>query len=542
MITKRFTMLLGTNKAFFCLAAFIGVIYCAVSVIVPAVSGDVVNAALDDIFSSGRLLFTYLMLSLGQILLAAADSWLGDTFKLRQKRVMRTASAETFMRRSDAGKDEISGFTSFLNNDIPSIVEQYFYAVIDAVKCISLIAFSALTLFRIDWVFAITIVGISVLIVVVPQAMRKRSGRVREKYSHELADYNTTLQSLLNGLKVLHAYGYRARANKRLEEKNSNVASGEAALVRRRTAIYTSTAVLQTANTVLILVVGVAFIAAGRIDVGGLLAVIQITELLGSPVEVLSHLQHGRIESAPLLKRYEELISEKQHIAANGFKPPVRNIEVKNLSYEVDGIEILHNVSVTFNAGGKYLLTGPSGSGKSTLLRLIAGIGDLSFSGYITCNGEEAANIPRNLYYKSICPVFQEPYLFHEDLEENILMGRNIPKERYYEIVEKLNLKYLLERYREEKITPEIVETLSGGERQRIALARAMVGSPEVYLLDEVTSSLDRENSEIVENALLRENAMVIHVCHKPDPRLAADYSVRYTLLEGKLVLSPPTM
>ena len=176
------------------------------------------------------------------------------------------------------------------------------------------------------------------------------------------------------------------------------------------------------------------------------------------------------------------------------------------------------------------------------MLRLIAGIGDLSFSGNITCNGEEAASIPRNLYYKSICPVFQEPYLFHEDLEENILMGRNISKERYYEIVEKLNLNYLLERYRGQKITPEIVETLSGGERQRIALARAMVGSPEVYLLDEVTSSLDRENAEMVESALLSENAMLIHVCHKPDPRLAANYSIRFTLLEGELVPSPPTV
>ena len=68
------------------------------------------------------------------------------------------------------------------------------------------------------------------------------------------------------------------------------------------------------------------------------------------------------------------------------------------------------------------------------------------------------------------------------------------------------------------------MDTLSGGEKQRIALARAMVGSPKVYLLDEATSALDAENSYRVEKMLLEEEALVVHVCHKPTEKLRSEY------------------
>ena len=74
---------------------------------------------------------------------------------------------------------------------------------------------------------------------------------------------------------------------------------------------------------------------------------------------------------------------------------------------------------------------------------------------------------------------------------------------------------------------------LSGGEKQRIALARAMIGKPQVYLLDEITSSLDEQNAREMEEILLAEDAMVLYVCHKIIPELKGQYEmpVSYTHL-----------
>ena len=140
-------------------------------------------------------------------------------------------------------------------------------------------------------------------------------------------------------------------------------------------------------------------------------------------------------------------------------------------------------------------------------------------------------------YYESICPVFQEPYLFYATLEDNICVGRPIPRDIYLDVIRKLNLEYLLDRYHGQELTPERMETLSGGERQRVALARAMVGRPSVYLLDEVTSALDQANAELVERLLLEEPSMVLHICHKPNPALRDRYDGIYELSDG--VLTP---
>ena len=250
---------------------------------------------------------------------------------------------------------------------------------------------------------------------------------------------------------------------------------------------------------ILILLIGLYLISKKEIDVGSLVAVIQLAEVISAPIEVLAYLRHGRNEVLPILAQYQSMIGRKpegddRRTACAG---ALEQLAVDHLSYRAEELAILKDVCARFTAGRKYLITGESGSGKSTLLRLIAQIGDLQYGGRILYNGHEIRTIPYGAYYESICPVFQEPYLFYATLEDNICVGRPIPRDIYLDVIRKLNLEYLLDRYHGQELTPERMETLSGGERQRVALARAMVGRPSVYLLDEVTSALDQANAEL---------------------------------------------
>lgn len=535
---KRFLKLLDSNKKSFFAALLIGVLYSVVCIVVPNISGELINTVVND---EGRMnvtiLFLYILFCAMQTVFFVGDTHFSDQLKIKQKRTMRKNVVESFTRKTMVEREEISACSSFINNDIPTVTEQFFIGTIEIIKCLCLILLSSLSLFRIDWVFAVIIIGVSMMIILIPKVLKGKKGNLREDMSNAYAQYTVHLNSVLNGINLLHAYLYHKRANERLNQYNNTVAEKEKKLTRRSTMLYGATGFLQIAKSTLILIAGAYLISIGKIDVGNLIVVLQLVQLIGAPIEVLSSLLHWRKEAEPLIAKYEEM-TDGLRLPAEGFNRaefPRGNIEIKNLSYEINGVKILNNLSMTLEYGKKYMITGPSGSGKSTLLRLLSRIGDQNYSGVITYGGREVSAWNDSQWCSMVSTVFQEPYLFHEDLKENILMGRAVSQEKFDDVMDKLNLRYLLERYREEQITPEIMEKLSGGEKQRISLARAMVGNPVVYLLDEITSSLDSENAANIEQILLNEKATVVHVCHKPAPSMVKKYDEHYALVNGTI-------
>lgn len=527
---------LGVNRPLFLCALLINLVFSLNSIIRPTVSGELVNQVVAAQSLNLRLFLPFLSLSLLQVGLSVLNQYMNNRLTRRQKQLLRSRTFSGFSQTGRCGREDAAAFVSFVNNDIPSLVEQYFIGAIDIMQCICLIAFSAASLLSIHWLLATVIIGTSALIVVVPNILRKRSGAARQAYSQQMARYNASLQSLLGGLHILKTYCCRDRAAVQLDDENRSAVQAEAGLHRWHLTTFSAAACFQVAKNVLILVVGILLVHSGAIRIGGLVAALQLDAIIAAPIEVLAYLLHRRNEALPLLNRLEELIP-KQDPEAEGhpLQEPFFTLSAEGLSYQAGELPILQNVSVTFQAGKKYLLTGESGSGKSTLLRLLAQVGDLDYTGTIRLNRTDARSIAPSSYYRQICPVFQDPYLFRATLRENILLGREVPGETYRAVIEKLHLAYLLDRCGGQELTPEMMEQLSGGERQRVALARAMVGKPAVYLLDEVTSALDQENAERVERLLLEEDAMVFHVCHKPNASLAPLYDSHFVLTGGVL-------
>ena len=534
---KKFFQILGPQTRGFFWALIVGLLFCGACILAPTLSGRLVNAVMAGDSQSGLLLIGFLALGAAQAGLSLADFHASDSFKLRLKAHLRREAYQAFSRQDSAGQEALSGFSSFVNNDIPSLAEQHFAGLIDILKTGSMLVMSAASLLYVHWAMALVVVSVSLLIVFLPKLLGEKDAAARQAFSQSLGRYNTVLQSFLGGLRVLKAYCCQRRSFQLLEEENQQVQAAERALLGRRLLIYAIQAVLQVAKTILIFAVGLWLVSQKAITIGGLIAIIQLAELIASPSEVLSYLFHAKNEVRPLLTRYQELTAPLPAQQAGAEPGPFQELAVEHLSYQAGGIHILRDVTVTFAAGKKYLITGESGSGKSTLLRLLARLGDRGYTGQIRLGGVDIRAVGEGAFFSQVCPVFQEPYLFFASLEENICLGRPVPPQRLAEIISKLNLDYLLQRYQGQEITPEVVERLSGGEKQRVALARAMVGRPALYLLDEITSALDSENARTIESALLEEPAAVVHVSHRPGQ--AEHYHVRLALEAGQLRALP---
>ena len=168
-------------------------------------------------------------------------------------------------------------------------------------------------------------------------------------------------------------------------------------------------------------------------------------------------------------------------------------LELKDLSHSYDGSEIsLKNISLTVNKAEKVSILGPSGSGKSTLLRLIAGL-EKPYSGTITIQEKVVSDqdylvAPEK---RNVGLVVQNKALFpHLTVQKNIEFGIKKNQEKTKIISDLLNL------FKIEHLSNKYPHEISGGEQQRTAIARSMAPGPELLMLDEPFSALDRELKE----------------------------------------------
>jgi ABC-type Fe3+/spermidine/putrescine transport system ATPase subunit len=190
-------------------------------------------------------------------------------------------------------------------------------------------------------------------------------------------------------------------------------------------------------------------------------------------------------------------------------------LDIRDIHKDYGTYQALRGVSLSVRQGEFIALVGPSGCGKTTLLKQIAGFEDAT-SGTISIDGRDMAGVPAAQRPTSM--VFQRLALFpHMTVAQNIgfpLKLRKVPAEeisrRVNEMIALMELKSIyLDRF---------PRALSGGEQQRVALARSMISSPKLLLLDEPLSALDVKLKKVLQAELKRLHRSVgvtfVHVTH----------------------------
>jgi len=212
-------------------------------------------------------------------------------------------------------------------------------------------------------------------------------------------------------------------------------------------------------------------------------------------------------------------------------------IELRNVSFSYGEVPVLNGINLTIPAGSFVALLGPSGAGKTTLADLVIGLLRPTH-GEILVDGVDLQKIDHVKWRGKLGYVPQDLLLFHDSILRNVTLGN--------EEIDRAEVERALRAagaWRFVTTLPEGMDTvvgerggrLSGGQRQRIAIARALVGKPQVLVLDEATTALDPDTeAEICQSLLaLRGKVAILAISHQPAMREVADvsYEVNYGTL-----------
>jgi ABC-type Fe3+/spermidine/putrescine transport system ATPase subunit len=208
----------------------------------------------------------------------------------------------------------------------------------------------------------------------------------------------------------------------------------------------------------------------------------------------------------------------------------VPELELKDVTKTFSDVPVVDRCNLRLTRGEVLVLLGPSGCGKSTLLNLIAGF-EQPDTGTVSFRGKVVNNVPP--YRRNVALVFQHYALFpHMTIAENIAYGLTARRMAKADIAERVT--EMLALLKLEKLAARYPAQLSGGQRQRAAVARALAIRPDMLLLDEAFSALDRnlrEDMQLELSLLLRRlNVTTVVVTH--DQREAFVMADRIAVME----------
>jgi len=495
----------------------------------------------DGVIPKNGDLVTKLALLVGLLAIAdAAVSMLGRYFSSRigegliyDLRALVFAHVQrqsiAFFTRTQTG-----ALISRINSDVMGAQQAFTATLSGVVSNVVSLVLVGVTMLILSW--QITIFSLLLLpLFLIPT---KWVGRKLQALTRESFDVNAQMSSTMterfnvSGAMLVALYGQPAREQEYFRSRARRVADigiKTAMLNRLFFIALTSVAAIATAFAYGI---GGHLAINGGVTVGTLLAITALLARLYGPLTALSNVRIDVMTSLVSFERVFEVLDLEPMVKDReaaltysgrnpaltfsnvGFAYPRAN-EISLASLEsaakpetVESGEVLKNLSFTAEPGTLTALVGPSGAGKTTISALIPRLYDVT-SGSISIDGHDIRDLTLESLRNSIGVVMQDAHLFHETIAENLRYAKNdATVEEMQAACEAAQIWKLIESLPNgfDTMVGERGHRLSGGEKQRLAIARLLLKSPALVILDEATAHLDSENESLVHAAL--ENAL----------------------------------
>jgi ATP-binding cassette subfamily B protein len=518
------------------------------SLYLPSLNGKIIDDGVakgdtDYILRTGGWM---LAVSFAQIVATVAATYLGARSAAGLGRDVRAA---VFARVGDFSAQEVSRFgaptlISRNTNDVTQVQQVVFMGAVMMVSAPIMMVGGIIMALREDvglsWLVA---VAVPLLALSVALVIRKMIPQFR--LMQESVDWvNRVLREQITGIRVVRAFVREDHERARFAEANTQYTGTALAVGRLMSLVFPIVMLVFNASTVAVLWFG-----AHRVD-GGQMQIGQLTAFMSYLMQILMSVMMATFMSMMIPRatvsagRIGEVLDTDSTVvepaSPTAIPAAAAGVELRDVEFCYPGadVPVLQGVSLTAEPGRTTAIIGSTGSGKSTLLSLIPRLYDVT-GGSVSIGGVDVREAALEDVWARIGLVPQKPYLFTGTVASNLRYGdTGATDEQLWEALRIAQAEDFV-RAMPDGLESPIAQggtNVSGGQRQRLAIARALVAKPDVFLFDDSFSALDLSTDARLRSALkpVTRHTAVIVVAQRVSTIIDADHIV--VVDDGKVV------
>lgn len=476
------------------------------------------------------LIAAYLGLQILAASLHYAQSLLFNRAAVGVVQQLRTDVMDAALRQplNEFDTQPVGQLISRVTNDTEVIRDLYVTVVATVLRSAALIGAMLVAMFSLDWRMALVAILIFPAVLVVMVIYQRYSTPIVRRVRAYLADINDGFNEVINGMSVIQQFRQQARFGERMGEASRSHYMARMQTLRLDGFLLRPLLSLFSALILCGLLMLFSFTSVGTIEVGVLYAFISYLGRLNEPLIELTTQQSMLQQAVVAGERVFELMDGPRQRYGQDARPLASGqIEIDDVSFAYrDDNLVLQNISLSVPSRSFVALVGHTGSGKSTLASLLMGYYPLRH-GEIRLDGRPLSTLSHGALRQGVAMVQQDPVVMADTFLANVTLGRDISEERVWQALETVQLAELA-RGMSEGIHTRLGEqgnNLSVGQKQLLALARVLVATPQILILDEATASIDSGTEQAIQRALaaVREHTTLVVIAHRLSTIVEAD-------------------
>ncbi len=364
-------------------------------------------------------------------------------------------------------------------------------------------------LLSLNWRLALTALALIPGVVLMSFTFARRVRPIYRSLRKDAERIDGRVGETFSGIRVVRAFRRETAELLEFMRGRHTVLRKEMFAQRRELALWTSWGLLLSIVNVVIVWYGGWLEIAGRASIGDIMAFQWYTFLLLNPVwnivNSFSELQRSLAATERVFDILQMEADKPDRLNASDAPRLVREIRFEDVEFEYrPGTPVVRDFTVSVPGGSVVALVGRSGAGKTTVTDLVARFHDPT-RGRLVVNGTDVRDLKLRTYRDLLAIVQQDVFLFDGSVRDNIAYGRHDATDAEIEdAARRANAHEFIERL------PDLYDTfigergvkLSGGQCQRLAIARAILASPQILILDEATSNLDTESEQLIQASM----------------------------------------